>query len=171
MNKEIMKKLILAWSTAQKQEEVLPCPCCGGPLYTDLSKNALSRRADIYVCPDCGVKEGLEDVAACKEGMDPHSEDYPFDRMQDWYLFSGVKAPYVVVEEGVAATTAHLSDFLASVDMDELESIQQAFESELEIDMERVLRDYLTGNAEDMIVALTGWTMDALLQKLETNKE
>ena len=40
----------------------LICPRCGGPMRDKLFLNARSRRAEIFVCPDCGTQEALESL-------------------------------------------------------------------------------------------------------------
>ena len=57
---EIVKNYFM-W---QKAGEILPCPRCGDIMKPTLLRNALSRRADIYVCSRCGIREALEDM--CK---------------------------------------------------------------------------------------------------------
>lgn len=54
-----------------------PCPCCGRDSMDTRSalRNALSRRADIYVCNRCGVEEALEDAMGAKEKP-----------MQGWFI-------------------------------------------------------------------------------------
>lgn len=37
------------------------CPRCGRWMESPITHNALSRVADIYVCPDCGMDEALRD--------------------------------------------------------------------------------------------------------------
>ena len=41
----------------------LPCPRCGHMrMKRDLTENALSRHADIYICSECGENEALRDA-------------------------------------------------------------------------------------------------------------
>lgn len=49
---------------AERQRTLcFPCPRCGNwTMDTDPARNALSRRADVYVCDVCGMKEALEDA-------------------------------------------------------------------------------------------------------------
>ena len=75
------KRLILLWRTierggfivshkemierfARKQcEGDYPCPRCGRRVMDEKPiRNALSRRADVYVCDACGILEGIEDI-------------------------------------------------------------------------------------------------------------
>ncbi|MEY8312911.1 hypothetical protein AALA61_13170 [Oscillospiraceae bacterium 42-9] len=40
----------------------MPCPRCGKQtMKAILAENALGRHEEIYVCPDCGTEEALED--------------------------------------------------------------------------------------------------------------
>ena len=55
--------IISNWSVAQKAGALMPCPRCGKvAMKSNLYENALSRRADIYICDKCGMEEALEDV-------------------------------------------------------------------------------------------------------------
>lgn len=46
----------------------LPCPRCGHDrMLPKPIQNALSRRAKVYICPECGMDEALRDMA----GMEP----------------------------------------------------------------------------------------------------
>lgn len=46
----------------------LPCPRCGHDrMLQKPVQNALSRRAKVYICPECGMDEALRDMA----GMEP----------------------------------------------------------------------------------------------------
>lgn len=46
----------------------LPCPRCGHPRMDENPvRNALSRRASVYICNECGMEEALMDMA----GMEP----------------------------------------------------------------------------------------------------
>ena len=61
---EIIKsEIIKNWSMAQKSGAWLPCPRCGLlTMKEDLDGNAVSRRADVYVCVDCRTQEAIEDM-------------------------------------------------------------------------------------------------------------
>lgn len=39
----------------------LICPRCGRWMERPITHNALSRVADVYICPDCGMDEALRD--------------------------------------------------------------------------------------------------------------
>lgn len=52
----------------QKRGEALPCPRCGQDwMNEEPVRNALSRRASVYICDECGTDEALRDMA----GMPP----------------------------------------------------------------------------------------------------
>ena len=57
-------RVSLNW-LGRKQETAGHCPRCGMPLGS-FERHALSRRANITICDDCGVTEALEDA-----GMNP----------------------------------------------------------------------------------------------------
>ena len=46
---------------AQRAGESRTCPRCGSLLKERLGTNALSRRADVYVCDECGIEEAIAD--------------------------------------------------------------------------------------------------------------
>ncbi len=65
------KEVIRIWSENQKLGAVLPCPRCGKwKMKPELHTNALSRRADIYVCDCCGTLEALCDMQKVADGYD-----------------------------------------------------------------------------------------------------
>jgi transcription elongation factor Elf1 len=48
----------------QKRGEALPCLRCGQDRMSETPvRNALSRRADVYICDECGTDEALRDMA------------------------------------------------------------------------------------------------------------
>ena len=53
-------KVSLNW-LGKKQQTAGHCPRCGKPL-DSFERHALSRRANITICDDCGVAEALEDA-------------------------------------------------------------------------------------------------------------
>lgn len=57
---------------AQKQEGgFFPCPRCGRMAMADKpTRNALSRRASVYVCDACGMEEALEDMTGTQVPLD-----------------------------------------------------------------------------------------------------
>lgn len=171
MKKEMMNHLISAWSAAQAQTADLPCPCCGAPMRQNNS-HAQSRRATIQICQDCGIKEAMEDYSASQSGVDTRTENYTYEKMTRWYLFCGMVPPYIPVENRDDCAISKVANILVLREENMLEAMQQAIESEMDISISRLLRDYVTGNVEDMIVALTGWDMRTLLMKAEMyNKE
>ena len=61
------QELLTAWERARKQLNagtgVLPvCLRCGRSLRSRIEENALSRALDVYICPECGMDEGLRDA-------------------------------------------------------------------------------------------------------------
>lgn len=59
---EAEAKITLDFYGRRQPEEDARCPRCGDIMFGRLHRNALSRRADIMICPDCGMKEALEDA-------------------------------------------------------------------------------------------------------------
>ncbi len=62
----------------QNDGRLLPCPRCGGKMRDDFTYNSLSRRADIYICRQCGMREALEDI--CKA----NNPDFVKLPIEDW---------------------------------------------------------------------------------------
>lgn len=61
-------------SKRQKANPDSPCFClCCGEEMDGISRHALSRRANIILCDECGVKESIEDAVAAgvMKGNDP----------------------------------------------------------------------------------------------------
>ena len=58
------QRIIKELAKGQKAGNGNICPRCGrmSMRTPDLFSNALSRRGDIYICPDCGQREALEDA-------------------------------------------------------------------------------------------------------------
>ena len=62
MSEAAAKVLIERFAAKQKGGDY-PCPRCGRPVMaSDPVRNALSRRATVYVCDECGMIEALEDM-------------------------------------------------------------------------------------------------------------
>lgn len=62
MSEEAAKVLIARFAEKQQGGDY-PCPRCGRPVMaSDPVRNALSRRASVYVCDECGMIEALEDM-------------------------------------------------------------------------------------------------------------
>lgn len=68
----------------QRAGEVLPCPRCGGKMRDNFTYNSLSRRADIYICRQCGMIEALEDM--CKA----NNPDFVKLPIEDWSFMKNV---------------------------------------------------------------------------------
>lgn len=69
----MVNRIIKRWNKAQTNGLTLPCPRCGNWCMSPngATKNALSRRADIYICDSCGNKEAIEDIPGnCKKNID-----------------------------------------------------------------------------------------------------
>lgn len=77
------KYLILNWSKAQKAGASLPCPRCGRDMNENLYHNALSRRADIYICSHCGTEEAFEDMSKSKKATNEKL-------IESWFLVTAV---------------------------------------------------------------------------------
>lgn len=71
------KHLLVSLGKLQQLGQIGPCPRCGyRPMNPKLMLNALSRHADVYICPSCGMEEAM--LAAA------HEEPLPFPK---WALF------------------------------------------------------------------------------------
>lgn len=80
-----MDEMIKNWSIAQKADAVLPCPRCGlFKMSPKLSDNALSRRADVYVCSMCGTDEALGDMRSSKFAF--VDDEYNRRSLSAWWL-------------------------------------------------------------------------------------
>jgi predicted RNA-binding Zn-ribbon protein involved in translation (DUF1610 family) len=63
---EATKQMIEQFSEIQREGH-FPCPRCGHyRMDADPIRNALSRRADVQVCDQCGVEEALEDLSGAR---------------------------------------------------------------------------------------------------------
>ena len=87
-------EIIANWRKAQESGAVLPCPRCGRmTMKENLCTNALSRRADIYICDSCGTAEALEDFY----------EDRVFDwskrMVETWFITSSVYVGQTITEK------------------------------------------------------------------------
>ena len=71
---EAEAKVTLSWYGKRQQEEDARCPRCGELMPGPVARHALSRRADIMICDQDGMKEALED-AGIMERM----------KLMDWY--------------------------------------------------------------------------------------
>lgn len=73
MTEEIIKR----WKSLGEYCTMLPCPRCGHvSMRKELSDNALSRRVDLYICPNCWIDEALEDYRGRKRPL------------ESWFLFT-----------------------------------------------------------------------------------
>lgn len=65
MTEEQAKALVENLGKLQEEGSAagFPCPRCGHDrMDPDMVRNALSRRAKVYICPDCGTDEALRDM-------------------------------------------------------------------------------------------------------------
>lgn len=85
-----IENIVKNWSKAQKAGALLPCPRCGKmKLKKELEENALSRRADIYICDSCGTEEALEDFERRREA-EQHTDAYKESFIKNWWLIREV---------------------------------------------------------------------------------
>ena len=59
---EAEAKVTLDWYGKHQPEEDARCPRCGQVMFGPKARHALSRRADIIICDEDGMKEALEDA-------------------------------------------------------------------------------------------------------------
>lgn len=86
--------IIANWKKAQESGAVLPCPRCGWmKMKENLHTNALSRRADIYVCDRCGLAESLEDFY--------NDEKFKWTKrmVSDWFIIKHVYSGQYIAEK------------------------------------------------------------------------
>ena len=56
--------------TQRKTDGCLLCPRCGRlTMAKNLAENALSRRADVYICSGCGTEEAMRDYCGCGDDV------------------------------------------------------------------------------------------------------
>ena len=80
MTKKEYLEMLHRHKIEQERETLSRCPRCGEWM-TDPSRQALSRRADVYICSSCGVSEALEDFCAHRCG----GNDVVL-KLDDWWL-------------------------------------------------------------------------------------
>ena len=114
----MVDKIIENWSKAQKSGAWLPCPRCGLlTMKEDLYENAFSRRADIYICDECGTQEAIEDIPYSR------SATVEFDRLpfEAWFLSRNVYRQSGIVRKGKGfEVTATQNIFLRVQDIDDI---------------------------------------------------
>ncbi len=69
---EWAEKLVESLGKIQENNDGFPCPRCGHKMRSHIVTNALSRRANVYICNNCGHDEAMLDL----RGEDP----WPFIR-------------------------------------------------------------------------------------------
>lgn len=84
----MINKILENWKKAQQAGAMLPCPRCGGAMDEKITHNALSRRADIYICPRCGNKEAMEDIPAWSQEKGDH-EQFKLP-LSHWFVIENV---------------------------------------------------------------------------------
>lgn len=74
-----VQSFVDAIASAQKRGDTSVCPRCGkkAPQCASPMIGARSRRADIFVCSECGLDEALEDYHGCDK-----------IQLSEWALFS-----------------------------------------------------------------------------------
>ena len=61
--KELLEGLRCLQEETTESDHVFPCPRCGRDrMDPKAARNALSRRADVYICSECGMDEALRDT-------------------------------------------------------------------------------------------------------------
>lgn len=63
MMNDFEAKTLIEQFAKKQQDGHFACPRCGMYAMSDkVTRNALSRRADVYICDACGIREALEDA-------------------------------------------------------------------------------------------------------------
>ena len=60
-------KTTLDWYGKRQPEEDCRCPRCGSMMFGPKARHALSRRAEIIICDEDGMKEALEDAGVTEK--------------------------------------------------------------------------------------------------------
>lgn len=115
----MIDKIIENWSKAQKSGAWLPCPRCGLlKMKEDLYSNAFSRRADVYICDDCGTLEAIEDMPYAPKGGDGEFTKLP---LEAWFVSRNVFRQNWFVRKGKGfEVTASQNIFLRVQDIDDI---------------------------------------------------
>ena len=71
----------------------LPCPRCGNPMADPMTHNALSRRATVYICSDCGIAEAIMDM---RRHYDLSKADLP---LNEWSMIKAFDEAFTEDEE------------------------------------------------------------------------
>ena len=90
MEKQSLNKHIVTYKLLQNIPTLnMPCPRCGQHrMEKDMAENALSRYADIYICPDCGREEAMLEA----------SEQMPMEKWHAVRFLNGEVLPYERIE-------------------------------------------------------------------------
>ena len=63
--------IIFKWSEKQEKQFISACPRCGiCSMNNPMHHNALSRRADVYICDECGMGEAIKDMLGEPDPID-----------------------------------------------------------------------------------------------------
>lgn len=80
----MIDKIMKNWLTAQEAGAELPCPRCGLlRMNPYLNENALSLKAEVYVCNDCGMEEAIEAIPS-------YQQQHPAKELADWFVVKNV---------------------------------------------------------------------------------
>jgi len=87
--KELIESLIPLQKNPSEDGYIFPCPRCGHDcMDKNPVRNALSRRANVYICNSCGMEEALLDAA----GKDPLP-------LNEWAMVKGFDNEYEEAEQ------------------------------------------------------------------------
>lgn len=65
-HEETLARILIAEFAEKQRDRCFACPRCGKMTMDteSVTRNALSRRAAVYICDSCGTEEALEDMGA-----------------------------------------------------------------------------------------------------------
>ena len=67
---EMTAKMLIERFAKKQRDGDYPCPCCGFEnMNSDPIRNALSRRANVMICDECGTVEALEDYFGKEQSL------------------------------------------------------------------------------------------------------
>jgi len=121
------------WRIAQKAGALLPCPRCGGhKMKQNIATNSLSRRADVYVCDNCGTQEALEDLSAMKlfPELQKDTPEYNTEFLKRWWLNTGVFNTPKQDRGDTLEIRINRSSYIFDIDLDDI--VRSALEGALE---------------------------------------
>lgn len=101
MNEKMIRRL-LDLKAAQVHGEYTLCPRCGrDTMNPELSRNALSRQADIMVCERCGYDEAMQAFMHCPDTVYRWKALQPERLPGDYSMLSGEQAWDVIKQEQI----------------------------------------------------------------------